>query len=229
MYQNNYIEILIIVGAFLALGLILFYFQIRLKEKHSYVKKQASRINDDKRNIAIINHNDTLSKYSKLQYSFKNVVDKVSVEIAMHKDSAAAARLNVYINEYNKCINEVSDLFQRSADCVARREFKGSEYLLEQVKDVLNEIKNIENYISNMEIEKDLFEQKDDFLDDLIEENTSLAFFEGCNSLDEIEARYRSLAKAFHPDNKGGNEMLFNKMRTEYTQIKKDFYGQKTY
>lgn len=48
-------------------------------------------------------------------------------------------------------------------------------------------------------------------------------FFSGCDSMEKLNARYRILAKAFHPDGSAGDEDSFKKMQDEYDRIKKKF------
>ena len=51
--------------------------------------------------------------------------------------------------------------------------------------------------------------------------NTSInLFFAGCNSVDAVEKRYKSLAKVYHPDMPTGDEETFKMMREEYEKVK---------
>ena len=45
-------------------------------------------------------------------------------------------------------------------------------------------------------------------------------FFSGCSDLDSLNARYRSLSKAFHPDAGSGDEETFKKMQAAYESLK---------
>lgn len=49
------------------------------------------------------------------------------------------------------------------------------------------------------------------------------AYFAGCDTLEILEKRYKSLAKTFHPDGGFGNEELFKAMDAEYRTLKKKF------
>lgn len=48
----------------------------------------------------------------------------------------------------------------------------------------------------------------------------SSVFFSGCNSMEKLEKRYKSLCKAYHPDSEGGDTETFQKMQEEYTSLK---------
>ena len=45
-------------------------------------------------------------------------------------------------------------------------------------------------------------------------------FFEGCKTMEEIEKRYRSLAKVYHPDMPTGDKETFQKILEEYNRRK---------
>lgn len=47
-------------------------------------------------------------------------------------------------------------------------------------------------------------------------------FFANCSSKEEADALYKSLIKAYHPDNKGGDNDMFIKMQQEYQTICKE-------
>ncbi len=47
-------------------------------------------------------------------------------------------------------------------------------------------------------------------------------YFKNCNTLEELEARHRSLAKAYHPDSNAGDTESYQEMQEEYERIKKE-------
>ena len=48
----------------------------------------------------------------------------------------------------------------------------------------------------------------------------SSVFFAGCNTVEKLDKRYKSLCKAYHPDETGGDMETFQKMQEEYTRLK---------
>lgn len=48
----------------------------------------------------------------------------------------------------------------------------------------------------------------------------SSVFFSGCNNIEKLEKRYKSLCKAYHPDSEGGDTETFQKMQEEYDTLK---------
>jgi len=45
-------------------------------------------------------------------------------------------------------------------------------------------------------------------------------YFNGCDTKEKLESRYKQLCKAFHPDSVGGDTDSFQKMKREYDEIK---------
>ncbi|MBP3204604.1 MAG: J domain-containing protein [Lachnospiraceae bacterium] len=48
----------------------------------------------------------------------------------------------------------------------------------------------------------------------------SSVFFAGCNTAEKLDKRYKSLCKAYHPDETGGDMETFQKMQEEYNRLK---------
>lgn len=46
-------------------------------------------------------------------------------------------------------------------------------------------------------------------------------YFSGCDTLNKLEKRYKSLCKAYHPDSEGGDEETFKTIQKEYERVKK--------
>lgn len=49
------------------------------------------------------------------------------------------------------------------------------------------------------------------------------SYFAGCTTLEEVEKRYKALAKVFHPDSQTGNDVSFKQLQTAYETAKKKF------
>lgn len=48
-------------------------------------------------------------------------------------------------------------------------------------------------------------------------------YFAGCNTLEKLEKRYKSLCKTYHPDTESGDEDSFKQMQLEYEKLKQGF------
>ncbi|WP_024866722.1 hypothetical protein [Butyrivibrio sp. FCS014] len=52
---------------------------------------------------------------------------------------------------------------------------------------------------------------------------TSFDFFAGCNSLESVNRKYKSLVKLYHPDNMDGDTAALQEINIQYTEAKKRF------
>lgn len=53
--------------------------------------------------------------------------------------------------------------------------------------------------------------------------NSAASFFRGCDTIDELNKRYRNLAKTFHPDLEAGDEETMKQVNEEYEHLKAEF------
>ena len=60
----------------------------------------------------------------------------------------------------------------------------------------------------------------DKLTEELLNPSGSSTFFAGCDTLDKLEKRYKSLCKAYHPDMVEGDTSTFQKMKLEYESLK---------
>lgn len=54
-------------------------------------------------------------------------------------------------------------------------------------------------------------------------QNNVDSYFEGCNSKEEVEKRYKALAKVFHPDSQTGDNTAFKNLQEAYENAKKKY------
>ena len=52
---------------------------------------------------------------------------------------------------------------------------------------------------------------------------TSFDFFAGCNSMESVDRKYKSLVKLYHPDNMDGDTAALQEINVQYTEAKKRF------
>lgn len=48
------------------------------------------------------------------------------------------------------------------------------------------------------------------------------AYFDGCDTIDSLEKRYKALCKVYHPDNTTGNEEIFKIIHSQYQVLKEN-------
>ncbi|MCR5179073.1 MAG: hypothetical protein K6C95_08850 [Lachnospiraceae bacterium] len=54
-------------------------------------------------------------------------------------------------------------------------------------------------------------------------DSSGFDFFAGCNSLESVEKKYRSLAKIYHPDNQDGDTSAIQEINARYEEARKRF------
>ena len=54
------------------------------------------------------------------------------------------------------------------------------------------------------------------------EKNDSISFFKGCDTLEKLNKRYKSLAKAYHPDMEAGDTEMMQIINNEYERLKSE-------
>ena len=52
------------------------------------------------------------------------------------------------------------------------------------------------------------------------EKKVAEGFFNGCDTIEKLEKRYKALCKTYHPDSEAGDEETFKKMKDEYEERK---------
>ncbi len=55
------------------------------------------------------------------------------------------------------------------------------------------------------------------------QEKIPVMFFQGCDTLEKLEKRYKNLAKTFHPDTEAGDTETMKTINAEYDRLKKEF------
>lgn len=170
--------------------------------------------------------NKSIDKFNNIQNTFSEINRETSVilmrkknDVVMAGDIDAYTRLRFFVDKYNHVSDLIVDYLKRSCDCLNQKDYSGSDYCLDQVESYLDELKLYSDSISKIEIKENFEEQEQQTVEPTPEHENISSFFNGCSTKEEITARYRSLSKAFHPDNKGGSAIMFNKLQEEYRKI----------
>lgn len=175
---------------------------------------------------------------------YEKEVDKVIAEyvemlpqntkLLEHKDDKWVKKYDEFVALMDKHMNayenfcEQMDVLIKSGDCpelVASRrsyitELKAiNETLMRYDGQLpLDEFKNLVLRLEKLETEKKRIEEQ-------IQKkatDTHSGFFEGCNTSEKLEKRYKALCKTYHPDLEMGDEETFKKMSKEYERKKKE-------
>ena len=148
-------------------------------------------------------------------------------------------RYNAFVSEYNEKYKQIQFFTGNISDLIGNMK-KGLESkkigtfkklyaeamenydLLVKAKDTLEALRkrgiSEEDYIKEKQWEEQQQKQQDE---PIIKENSVLTFFTGCNTLESVEKRYRSLCKIYHPDVPSGDESTFKEVQREYHQLQR--------
>lgn len=151
--------------------------------------------------------------------AYKEYIEKLSQHLAqidpLEKDVDAALNLadnpllrNAW-SEYLRNLTDITGVCNAHDSNVPTHVFKK---LIPQINQLDTQRENINKLIAR---------QKEETGNPI----KNATFFSGCNTLDKLEKRYKSLCKAYHPDSEGGDEETFKTLQVEYEQLKKYLTG----
>lgn len=170
-------------------------------------------------------HNDTVAKLKRYDFKVNTALENARRKIILSNDFAALNRLKYYIEEYNHIQAANDDYLSRSLTAIMNDLYYDSEYCLQKIEESIGDLENIITAIENVEI-KDAGIAEDDFCVEKEPETSSglystTLFFSNCKTKEELDYRFKSLSKIYHPDNKGGDESLFKALKEDYENAKK--------
>ena len=209
----------------LVLGIIYFY--------------PSKSIEDDK--IIIIKYSDYIDEYN----SCFNSATKRKEELSGYNNltSNQLSMIRKLDKEYNDIVENFLEIHKVAIEIVKRNEKKRTISTKEKdkLKEYLTEMDNILNEFTRLvcqyediideikETEKKGQKEKREYKKDEnynIREKTStensFGFFDGCDSQESLDKRYRALCKIYHPDNINGDEDVFKCIVEEYDCVKKE-------
>ena len=80
---------------------------------------------------------------------------------------------------------------------------------------------DIDGYIPTY-VEDEIDEQDDEYAgDEDVAPKSNASFFTGCSTIAEVNKRYKSLIKIYHPDNGSGDEDTIKEINIQYGEMKK--------
>lgn len=150
--------------------------------------------------------------------------------------------------------NEQISFYLKKRNVTYYRKYKKlAEATLQDIQKVLYALEDVEKYTQSEEereyaercrqerenaqrnyYQDDTNGDYDEYSDKAYDENTPVfspqlscdVFFVGCKTAEEVEMRYRSLAKVYHPDMPTGNKETFQQVLNEYERVRS--YYEKT-
>ncbi len=208
----------VLIFAIFAIFVFIFIF-VKTKGKFDapYARPHVTSHDVSKINASIEIHNDTLHKWNAVTDKMNVNLDKKKREIIMARDARSSSALSNLVREFNVIADDVSNYIMRSSFCIDHKDPAGSIYCTDRINELITKALAISNTVEEMNItvfdESQTYTQHNSTLD---LSHIELSFFSGCKNKAEVESRYRSLAKAFHPDNKGGDKTMFEELQRQH-------------
>lgn len=173
--------------------------------------------------IAIEKHNQCISLWNQVSDEANSALLKKQREIIFKQDSAANDALGQIVREFNKYSDDIADYLRRSNACIDSNDIAGSNYCVDRIQSICTDAKAMINSIKELNVTnvyEDIFDKNRPvhITHSAIQDN---ALFAGCVTRKALDARYKHLAKAFHPDNIGGDKAMFETLQKEYEEAKK--------
>lgn len=173
-------------------------------------------------------YNDCVMYCNKVFNRYRDSRNRVN-EAAGKYDYHAYESISYLITDNDSYVEECNDYLERAYMCLSSDNPGGVRYCIENALMSAKELEIAAKKMDAVVIEdcRKTWQQNPPREDESAS-NTSVqeidmqGYFSGCNTREELDARYKSLAKAFHPDVKAGNAELFRALQEEYETLKKN-------
>lgn len=137
--------------------------------------------------------------------------------------------LNYHIKGMETFLQEVRPIAEKSEDYILRA--NSGQYITDffEVVEELNKygdmvpVEVLEKLIPKIDKIDELHKKVEQQMEKMKEERekkVAEGFFNGCDTMEKLEKRYKALCKTYHPDSEAGDEETFKKMKDEYEERK---------
>ena len=171
--------------------------------------------------------NSCIRDYNDVQQQFVTRYNKILSKTIDYNDMTALESIDKIYDTYAfyqkrfddnlKCINQIAE-----NPHIQKSDLGKINRLDEEMQAIITKMKIEESNITGVSPQEQFNEDDFDFDNEPQPEpaNNNLNFFKGCNTKEMADKRYRSLAKAFHPDTGTGDTDLFAELQNEYEKLK---------
>lgn len=189
---------------------------------HIRISKSSGNKNNDWQYYASL-YNEKASDLSDLSADFLNLIHKKHSEVILKNDAITLNQLNDFSEDFNYHCDTCQDYLKRARECLDIKDFAGTKYCLSQLDEELKQMEQIYDFIDLLEVDENNYfgknAQNDVKQNSAAKNDFRMDFFYGCENKEQITARYRGLAKVFHPDSKSGNAEVFRMLKEEYEKL----------
>lgn len=194
---------------------------VKIKKKSKEKEEQSEHISVDSLNQLISQLNIALSQFQKRDNEIRELFKVKIAEFEENKSYDQTEELNEYIEKYNAIIAR----FDRKYEKFQEREIianKEGEYatikFIDQMCDLDEALKKLTLNLSRITFVKREEETSENVVSGK-KEVPLYTFFTGKETIEKVKAKYRSLAKIYHPDAPTGDEEKFILLQDEYDDL----------
>ena len=218
--EQKYLALLPIVSVVMIV--IALYFVMKEVNKPIAYKNTSAFYKRTPEDDAIDLHNQTLKRWHILTETTNNALVKKNCELILKRDDGAKRALSEITREFTHYGDEVLEYIKRSSESITARNFGGSIYCTAQANDLMDRAEELTRSISALSVEDFTkeFENIKPQRDVETFYGSTIFMFKGCLTREDVDARYKRLAKAFHPDNTGGDKTMFEELQRQYKRAK---------
>lgn len=171
--------------------------------------------------------NACIRDYNDVQQQFVTRYNKVLSKTIDYNDMTALESIDKIYDTYAfyqkrfddnlKCVDQIAE-----NPHIQKSDLGKLKQLVEEMQTNITKMKieasNITGISPQEQFDEDDFDFDNESQPELV--NNNLNFFKGCSTKEMADKRYRSLAKAFHPDTGTGDTDLFAELQNEYENLK---------
>ncbi len=137
--------------------------------------------------------------------------------------------LNYHIKGMESFLQEVRPVAEKSEDYILRA--NSGQYITDffEIVEELNKhgdpvpVEVLEKLMPKIDKIDELHKKVEQQMEKIKEERAKKVaegFFNGCDTMEKLEKRYKALCKTYHPDSEAGDEETFKRMKDEYEERK---------
>ncbi len=127
-------------------------------------------------------------------------------------------------NYIKKHASDIIKQVNKLQDAVARYNKSTNKITFSTLKFVLNNtVPIVGNYMDFLQDLLDDYNENINIPTPPPQQNIPVSFFQGCDTLESLNKRYKDLVKVYHPDSGNGNDKVFIEITEEYERLKPSF------
>lgn len=155
--------------------------------------------------------NESVRKYNDCIQTYMFLASNKYEEILNMHDQTAFEKFNEIKQNFEKHQDEATENINRIQNYIDQGKMDLDAYMW--LKDAVTYMEIYVNQIEEIQPVKHTKNQIDIYETEGLQKDV---YFTGCTTKEEIDKRYRALAKVFHPDNQTGDQNAFNDLQKLY-------------